>query len=102
MKLIRNKIPNLINNPSKIGQIETDEMFLNALAFKIYEEANEAMKAIIDNKGEDEVLEELGDVFEVIKTIMGEYGFTMEDLEEQCEFKNEERGSFSDGYLLKD
>ena len=99
MKLIRNKIPDLISDKSKITQIETDKDFLEALGMKICEEGLE-LKYAISSKDADSILEEAGDCFEVLMTVIGELDLTLKDLQEQADVKADELGSFSQGYQL--
>ena len=66
-KLVRDNIPNIIenNNEVAITRILSDTEFRLELYKKLKEECNE----VIESKETSETLEELADVFEVLKSI---------------------------------
>ena len=66
-KLVRDNIPSIIENNGEVAitEILKDEDYINELYKKLLEEANE----VIDSKKPIDTLEELADVFEVLKAI---------------------------------
>lgn len=87
-KLIRDKIPEIIESEGKKYKIErmSDEEYKEYLNEKLLEETNEYL-----NSGE---IEELADVLEVIITILDYEGIDFEELEDLRQKKAEERGRF--------
>lgn len=93
-KLVRDKI---IQNIEKKGhqclyrQLEQEE-FLEELDKKLLEEANEVI--------EGHNAEEIGDLLEVVTTVMKEYGISYEDVRMQMERKQEKNGAFQEKMYL--
>ena len=95
-KLVRDKIPENIDK--KEGRkskyrILTDKEYLEELNKKVIEEANEFV--------EDNSAEELGDLFEILKTIMEVKGYSVEKIEEIMKNKRAEKGSFKNKIFLE-
>ncbi len=102
-KLIRDKIPELIGKTGKeyiVVQHPDDIDFPVELINKIVEETGEVLEMI--GKDKDKILIELSDVFEAFRTLVKNQGFTMDDVERQCDETTSRRGNF-DGrnYLVK-
>ena len=95
-KLVRDKIPENIDK--KEGRkskyrILNDKEYLEELNKKVIEEANEFI--------EDNSAEELGDLFEVLKTIMDVKGYSLEKIEEIMKNKRNEKGAFKNKIYLE-
>lgn len=98
-KLVRNKIPEIIEREGKkvkYRQAENDEEYLNYLLAKLSEEAKELAQA----EGIDHQKEELVDVREVISAIQLALGITEPEIEEVQASKREERGGFTERFIL--
>lgn len=91
-KLIRDKLPEILRQSgAKVLQRNmTKEEYFASLKNKLLEEAAEVCEAT--NK--DDILEELGDVFEVIITIAHTEGFELQDILNVAEKKRNQRGGF--------
>ena len=95
-KLVRDKIPENINKA--IGKkckytILNDAEYLKELNKKIIEEANEFI--------EENSIEELGDLMEVIKTIMKLKGYKEEEVYKIMKIKSDKKGGFNDKIFLE-
>lgn len=95
-KLVRDKIPQSIDSmegrKSKY-RVLNDIEYLNELNKKVIEEANEFI--------EENSIEELGDLMEVISTIMKIKGYKIEDVHKIRKEKNEKKGSFENRIFLE-
>lgn len=89
-KLVRDKIPEIINNDGKTPIIEvlSDEDYLKELDKKLNEEVEEYQA--------DKSIEEMADVLEVLFAICEGRGHTVEELLQVRESKLEKRGGFKD------
>ena len=94
-KLVRDKIPAIIEGDNKKCEIEIVEgkEKQELLEKKLLEEANEYI--------EDKNLEELADVMEVLYGLANELGYSEEELNKKREEKLKARGGFKEGILLK-
>lgn len=95
-KLVRDKIPEIIENDGKICNIDflSDEDYLILLDEKLDEELAEYHK--------DKNIEELADLIEVIYAVTIARGYSIGDLEDVRRSKADKRGAFSKKILLKD
>jgi predicted house-cleaning noncanonical NTP pyrophosphatase (MazG superfamily) len=97
-KLVRDRIPEIIRadggTPSVRVLGETE--YRAALGAKLVEEAVEASQA--EPSG---LLEELADVFEVLRATCASSGWTMRDVERAADRKNSARGAFTERYFLE-
>lgn len=95
-KLVRDKIPEIIQNANKIAvtEVVSDEEYLMLLDEKFVEESKEYY--------ESRDLEELADVLEVIYSIVKARGISIEELENIRKKKLEKRGSFGNKVFLKE
>lgn len=93
-KLVRDKIPEIIDNQGKIPRIRIleDEEYTLALERKLDEEVGEFHK--------DKNLEELADILEVVCALAENLGCTKEELMAACQKKHDARGGFNDRILL--
>ncbi len=95
-KLVRDKIPDEID--SQLGRkskyrILDDTEYLKELNRKILEEANEFI--------EENSIEELGDLMEVINTIMKLKGYSIEEVNKVMKSKAEKKGAFDNRIFLE-
>ena len=94
-KLVRDKIPEIIEKSGKQCEIEilSDEKYLEMIDKKLDEELAEYHK--------DKNIEELADLLEVIYAATKARGYSIEDLEKVRVEKTEKRGGFDKKILLK-
>lgn len=94
-KLVRDKIPEIIEADGKTCEIEilSDEDYLKALDAKLDEELAEYHK--------DQNVEELADLLEVIYACAEARGSSKEELESTREKKAKIRGEFGKKFFLK-
>jgi predicted house-cleaning noncanonical NTP pyrophosphatase (MazG superfamily) len=92
-KLVRDRIPEIIENSGKIAQVRIlpEEEYLLHLEKKLDEEVGEYHR--------DQNLEELADVLEVVYALADRIG-TRKELMDIFEKKHRDRGGFSKGYFL--
>lgn len=97
MKLIRDKIPEIISRSGKKYEVEvmSNQDFQEALLNKLVEEAREAQTS---KKGK--LMIELADLLEVIDVIIKENNFSKEDVIELQNKRREDRGGFDMRYRL--
>ncbi len=96
-KLVRDKIPeniNKIEGRKARYKILNNEEYLRELNKKIFEEAHEFI--------EEYSVEELGDLMEVISSIMKIKNITIEEVEKAREIKRNKKGSFNNKIYLID
>ena len=94
-KLVRDKIPEIIEKSGKQCEIEilSDEKYLEMIDKKLDEELAEYHK--------DKNIEELADLLEVICAATKARGYSIEELEKVRAEKAEKRGGFDKKILLK-
>lgn len=96
MKLVRDKIPEIIKNDGKtpvIRVIKDKERHHVWLLDKMVEEMNEFYY--------DPSYEEAADVYEVFRSLVKLYEMDMQKIIKEAEHKRIERGSFDDGIILE-
>ena len=98
-KLVRDNIPNIIenNNEVAITKILSDTEFRLELYKKLKEECNE----VIESKETSETLEELADVFEVLKSIAQLENKNIEDVMNVANQKRIKKGGFEKRIFLE-
>ena len=94
-KLIRDKIPEIINSKGKnyAIRIAGDMEYKNMLRRKLLEEAEEFQ--------DEPCKEELADVLEVFYAILQAEGFSLDDIEKIRRKKADERGAFNKKIILE-
>lgn len=94
-KLVRDRIPDIIQSEGNGCTVELlkDDLFLEMLDKKLDEELAEYHK--------DQTLEELADLWEVIRTVVVARGYTLEDLEQVRAEKEAKKGGFKHRILLQ-
>jgi predicted house-cleaning noncanonical NTP pyrophosphatase (MazG superfamily) len=99
-KLVRDLIPNIIKESGKecVYRTLTDREFKRALVTKVVEEGQELMQA--SNK--NEMVDELGDLYEVIETIMMVYNIDKREIDDHRIKKNITKGGFDDRVYLEE
>lgn len=95
-KLVRDGIPEIIENDGKTCRIEilTDEEYIKKVDAKLDEELAEYHK--------DQNIEELADLMEVIYAAAIARGYSVEELEAARQKKVQKRGAFAKKILLKE
>lgn len=95
-KLVRDKIPEIIESSGKTCNIETltEEKYIAMLDAKLNEELAEYQ--------ESKSLEELADLLEVMGAVVKARGYTWDELTKIRKRKHEERGGFEKRILLKE
>ncbi|MGN7410192.1 nucleoside triphosphate pyrophosphohydrolase [Sporosarcina sp. SAFN-010] len=91
-KLVRDKIPEIINQNGEICEIQTldQSKYYSELRIKLKEELNE----YLETKNDEEAIEELSDILEVIYSLSKIHGKGFKDVEEVRQKKFYERGGF--------
>ena len=99
-KLVRDKIPDVILKSGKKCNysVLTDGEYLTALKRKVVEEATEVAGADCNTK----IIEELGDLLDVVGTIVMVCGLSMKDINSSRKTKNEKYGGFSGKIFLQE
>ena len=94
-KLVRDKIPEIIEKPGKVCHIHTltSDEYLAELDRKLNEECAEYQA--------DKSLEELADMLEVMYAIAEARGYSVEELEKVRAEKAEKRGAFIEKIYLE-
>ena len=98
-KLVRDNIPNIIQNNGEkaITRVLEDDEYKLELYKKLMEEANE----VINSKNSDETIEELADVFEILKAIAKLNDKNFDDVIEMANNKRVKRGGFEERIFLE-
>lgn len=97
-KLVRDKIPEIIERDGKAADVHVaeDGEYVNSLLRKLVEEATELSAA----ENLDHQKEELADVREVLSALQGALNLTENEIEEVQTSKRVERGGFSERLIL--
>ncbi|AKP67787.1 nucleoside triphosphate pyrophosphohydrolase [Companilactobacillus ginsenosidimutans] len=90
-KLVRNKIPDIVGDEVEFTTL-TNEDYRIALRTKLVEEANKVKKA----ETRANLVEELGDLEEIIHAILEDASITYEEMDSIRHSKDIQRGNFSD------
>ena len=96
-KLVRDKIPQRINKvegKKANYKILNEKQYMDELNKKVIEEAHEFI--------EENSVEELGDLMEVISTIMKIKNITTKDVRKAMEEKRDKKGGFNNKIYLND
>lgn len=98
-KLVRDLIPNIIRESGSECDVRTlsEREFKRALVTKVVEEGQELMQA--SNK--HEMIDELGDLYEVIETLMMVYKIDKREIDNYRIKKNMTKGGFEDRVFLE-
>jgi len=92
-KLVRDNIPNIIENNNEIPVFRTldDKEYWNALLKKVDEEKLEVLSALT----KEERKKELADLFEILKAMAEFNGYTLSEIEEEANIKRSKNGGFT-------
>lgn len=98
-KLVRDNIPNIIkdNGEEAFTRILDDNEYIDELYKKLLEETDE----VINSNSSLETLEELADVFEVVKAIAEANNKTIDDVINVANQKRLKRGGFEKRIFLE-
>lgn len=98
-KLVRDKIPEVIekNGETAITRILDDNEYRRELLWKLQEEVNEVM----NSTSKEQLIEELADVLEVLKSIAKLENKTMADVMEAAQQKKLVKGGFEKRIYLE-
>lgn len=98
-KLVRDRIPEIVKKQGKTAETRvaanTDE-FLGFLGAKLIEESNEFIEA----HDREHQIEELADVYEVLRALASTLGIEPEEIQRAQDAKREERGGFEDRIVM--
>lgn len=94
MKLVRNNIP--VRHPQHTYQLAEEAELPYLVLLKLMEEAGEVVSA----RNDSEMLEELADLLEVMRTIGKRLGITLLDVERVRADKWERLGGFDRGFVM--
>ncbi|MGE7633613.1 nucleoside triphosphate pyrophosphohydrolase [Bacillus paramycoides] len=97
-KLIRDKIPQIINNNGKTCTTKT--LSENEYIKEIYKKTQEELTEYLEAKTKPHKLEELADLLELVNALAEHEGTTLEEINSIRKKKAEERGGFSDRVFL--
>ncbi len=99
-KLVRDKIPEIIEKTGKKYEVRTldNEEYKKELLKKIVEEAEEVLGANPDKK---ELTKELGDVLEVIDHLIDTFDLNKDEIEKVKRERKESRGGFDKKLFLE-
>lgn len=101
-KLVRDKIPEIIENSGRYCEIEVmdDLQYAEKLTEKLCEEVQEFLKEF-NAENDENAIKELADILEVIYAIVELIGVTVQDFEKIRLAKVDKNGNFSKKILLK-
>lgn len=93
-KLVRDKIPNIIEASSKkaIWSIASDDVYYQKLKDKLVEELDEFLKS--------DAIEELADLVEVVEAILATKSVTISQFNDIRAKKNQQKGAFTKKFIL--
>lgn len=94
-KLVRDKIPDILNDDHKF-EVLSNEDYRATLRDKIIEEATEVKTA--DTRAN--LVEELGDLEEVIRAILDDASITYEEMDSLRQAKINQKGKFSQKFVM--
>jgi len=98
-KLVRDNIPgwHRENGHTVNGRQLTGKDLLEALIAKLHEEADEVSGAM----SRDELIEEIGDVQQIINDILASQGIAVSELEQSIQKKTGRKGGFLQGEYIE-
>lgn len=98
-KLVRDKIPSIIKGEGKecVTRVLTEREFKRALVTKVVEEGQELMQA----SNRHELVDELGDLYELIEKIMMIYKVDKHEIDAHRIKKNMSKGGFDERIFLE-
>jgi predicted house-cleaning noncanonical NTP pyrophosphatase (MazG superfamily) len=94
-KLVRNKIPEIVGDKAEFKTLSNED-YRVALRDKLVEEAKEVKQA----DGRANLVEELGDLEELIHAILEDASITYEEMDSIRHSKDMQRGNFSEKIVM--
>lgn len=94
-KLVRDKIPDIISDDAQFDVLSNDDYRLS-LRDKIVEEATEVKSA----ETRANLVEELGDLEEVIRAILEDASITYEEMDSLRQAKINQKGKFAQKFVM--
>lgn len=94
MKLVRDKIPK--KYPDLICTLSNATLYGFAVRLKLAEETGEVLSA----HTREQLIEELGDLFDVLDALIENEGLDMEEIDESRSAKVARLGGFNEGWIL--
>lgn len=95
-KLVRDKIPDIAGDKAEFEVLSNDD-YRTSLRDKLVEEAKEVQAA--DTRAN--LVEELGDLEEVMRAILDDASITYEEMDSIRQSKVMQRGKFEEKYVMK-
>jgi predicted house-cleaning noncanonical NTP pyrophosphatase (MazG superfamily) len=98
-KLVRDRIPELVRAAGDVptwSRLTDDDAYLTALCDKVVEEVGELRAASAAER-----VEELADLFEVVRALSAALGVAMSDVQAAAARKRAERGGFGERVWLE-
>ena len=110
-KLIRDKIPQLIQDKTRLSSVSDSKSIRTFTAAKVLEEAQEVSETLlrlnnnlseVDNQlARTNLIEELADLSEIMFKVMKDNDITITEVSKAGEEKNLTKGSFNDNIILE-
>ena len=97
-KLVRDNIPDIIEKDNEIPV--TRILSIDEYRVELYKKLKEECNELISAKGRENILYEVADVFEVLKSIAELEGMSIDDVMEASKHKRLKRGGFSKRIFL--
>ncbi|AUI72110.1 nucleoside triphosphate pyrophosphohydrolase [Companilactobacillus alimentarius] len=94
-KLVRDKIPDIIHDGTKF-EVLSNEDYRTSLREKLIEEAVE----VKDSNTRANLVEELGDLEEVIRAILDDASITYEEMDSLRQAKINQKGKFMEKFVM--
>lgn len=94
-KLVRDKIPDVLSNDAEF-EVLSNEDYRSSLREKITEEAQEVKTA----QTRANLVEELGDLEEVIRAILADASITYEEMDSLRQAKIHQKGKFAQKFVM--
>jgi len=94
-KLVRDKVPDIISNDAQF-EVLSNEDYRVSLRHKITEEAKEVQAA----ETRANLVEELGDLEEVIRAILEDASITYEEMDSLRQAKINQKGKFAQKFVM--
>ncbi|WP_125588424.1 nucleoside triphosphate pyrophosphohydrolase [Companilactobacillus jidongensis] len=95
-KLVRDKVPDIAGDKAEFDILSNDD-YRTSLRDKLVEEAKEVQAA--DTRAN--LVEELGDLEEVMRAILDDASITYEEMDSIRQSKVMQRGKFEEKYVMK-
>lgn len=102
-KLVRDGYLHAPSDDHTTFDILNPKSVISALVDKLFEESKEVEGAIVKEKeggSRLKILEECGDVYDVLVEIVKRHGYTIDDLQNSSREKTKEKGGFSQGVYM--